>query len=99
VSDESHADDLAGDAPGLLRRGGELDAAAFAAAAGVYLRLDRDRHAEVGGDRRGLVRRGGDAAAGDGHAVSREDFLSLVLVDLHETISIGVRGTLSSRGI
>ena len=61
----------------------ELDAAAFAAAAGVDLRLDDDRHAQLLGDLAGLLGRGGDAAARHGHAVVGEELLRLVLVDLH----------------
>ena len=40
VGDESHAQHVAGDVGGFVGRLRELDAAAFAAAAGVDLRLD-----------------------------------------------------------
>ena len=48
--DQRHADDLLRRRFGLVRRGGELDAAALAAAAGVDLRLDDGRDAELARD-------------------------------------------------
>ncbi len=83
MSDELHTDDVSGGLTGFVRGIGELDAAALTAAAGVDLGLDGDGDGEVGGDGRGIVGRGGDAAAGDGDAVSGEELLGLVFVDLH----------------
>ena len=70
---ERHADQVAGDALGLVGVLGQLDAAALAAAAGVNLRLDDDRAAaEALGDLGGLGRREGDLARGArGHRGAR----------------------------
>ena len=82
--DESHADDLGRGALGLVRRVGELDAAALAATAGVDLRLDDDGLADLLRDRSRVPGSRCDAAARDGDAVLGEDLLGLVLVDLHD---------------
>ena len=93
VRDELHAEDLLGE---LARFGGaalgDLDAAAFAATAGVDLRLDDDDRVLVSsmsflrcglglGDRERRI------ALGDRNAVARENLLGLVLVDFHRASS------------
>ena len=81
---ERHADQVAGDALGLIDAPGQLDAATLAAAAGVDLRLDDDRAAaEALGDLGGLGGREGDLPAGHGDTMAREDGLGLVFVDFH----------------
>ena len=66
---------------GILR---ELDAAAFAASAGMNLRLDDDRAAaEPSGDLTGFVRRERDLAARHGHAVLFEERFGLIFVNFH----------------
>ena len=63
----------------------QLDAAALAAAAGVDLRLDDpDRAAELLGGLDRLLDGEGRDAARHRHAELAQDFLALVLVNLHE---------------
>ena len=87
VGDELHAEDGFGGRVGGLEIPGELDAAAFAAAASVDLRFD-DNYLVAGreegfGGGIGLLERGDHLAVGYGHTVSAQDFLGLVLVNLH----------------
>ena len=73
VRDQRHADHLLRELLGFVRRLRELDAAAFAAAAGVDLRLDDARCRRRGGARcRRLRRRERHLAARHGHAEARE---------------------------
>src|SRR5262249_17899067 len=86
VRDERHAEHAVGELLGVLGRPRELDAAAFAAAAGVNLRLDdNDFRAEAAGDRRRLRRAGERLTTRHRHAVARQDALRLILVDFHGT--------------
>ena len=74
----------------LVERARELDAAALAAAAGVDLRLDDpDRAAELLRRLDGLLHAEGRVAARHGHAELAQDFLALVLVNLHAMLSNG----------
>ena len=87
MRDQLHAENVLGVQLGLLAGAGHLDAAALAAAAGVNLRLDDDARGALGkelaGHRRGFFERVGHFAPGHGNAVSRQDFLCLILVNLH----------------
>ncbi len=68
----------------LLERLHELDAAAFASAPGVDLRLDHEGLApEVAGMRRSLLRGVGDAAFGHRGAVVPKQGLGLIFVNVH----------------
>ena len=85
---ELHAEDLAGELLDLVERARELDATALAAAAGMDLRLHHpDRATEL------LRRLGGfqhaerGVAARHRHTELAQDFLALVLVDLHGRVS------------
>jgi len=71
----------------ILAGAGHLHAAAFAAASGVNLRLDDNATGALGkqlaGHRRGFFQGVGHFASGHGNAVSRQDFLCLILVYLN----------------
>ena len=85
MRDELHAENLRTRSRGLLRATSrQLNTAAFAAAAGVYLRLhDNDVCAQFAGGGFGLVRCSGDNAARNRNAVFFENGFSLIFVDLH----------------
>ena len=84
MGDELHAQDGAGVGLDLVQRLGHLDTAALAAATGVDLRLhDPDRPAQALRNGQGFVNRKRRLAARYGHAVTPEDFLALVFVNLH----------------
>ena len=81
---EVHADNRLGGGPHLVDRATEFHAAALAATSGVNLRLDDPEFAAQflgGGDR--LSRRRCDSTAQHGNPVRGEDFLCLILVNLH----------------
>jgi hypothetical protein len=82
---ELHAQDVAGQALDVVNRLGHLDAATLATAAGVDLRLDHPHGAAqfLGGFHRLLHRERRDAAR-HRHTELTQDFLALVLVNLHE---------------
>ncbi len=84
VGDELHPEDLARELAHLVDRLRDLDAAALAASAGVDLRLD-DPHRAAERLRRGdrLVDAERRDAARRRHAELAENFLALILVDLH----------------
>jgi hypothetical protein len=85
--DQRHAENVFGVEFGLLARVGQLDAAALAAASGVNLRLDDDARGALGkelaGHCIGLFESVGHFAPGHGYAVLCQDFLRLILVNLH----------------
>src|SRR5207248_5904394 len=86
VGDELHAHHLLEDLARLFRAPRQLHSAALAAAARVNLRFDHDdallaHQLARGGD--GFVLRLDQLAARDRDAVSAQDLLGLVLVDLH----------------
>ena len=83
VRDQLHAHHFAEDLARLLRRFGELHAAALAAAAGVDLRLDDDAAAELLRRQARLLGVVDDDAARRRHAVAAQDFLGLIFVDFH----------------
>ena len=87
MGDQLHPEQLAGDSLGLVGPLHDLDAAAFAAPAGVNLRLD-DGHgaAETPGNRAGTSGAVCHFAARHRHAVFRENRLALVFVNLHGVI-------------
>ena len=89
---EPRAQALAGGLLRLLRRRGQLDAAALAAASGVDLGLDDHRPAQLLGDLAGLLGAAGDPSSRDGYAELGHDLLGLVLVDLHGDSCITVSG-------
>ncbi len=73
----------AGEPLGLGGVGSELDASGLAATACQHLRLDDDRSAELLGGRPRLRGRERNASLGYGNAVAGEEFLALVLVEIH----------------
>ena len=88
MRDELHAENVLGVQFGVFAGLGHLDAAALAAAAGVNLRLDD--HAAVAPSANslratavGFFERVGHFALGHGHAVFRQDFFRLILVNFH----------------
>ena len=87
MRDQLHAEDVLGVQLGVFAGRGHLHAAAFAAAAGVNLRLDHHALRAFGkqfaGHRRGFFQRVGHFAPGHGNAVLRQDFLCLILVNFH----------------
>jgi hypothetical protein len=79
-----HPEDLAGELLDLVERAGELDPAALATAARVNLRLDDpDRAAEPLRGLAGFEDAERRIPARHRHAELAQDFLALVLVDLH----------------
>ena len=90
VSDELHAEDLAGELRDLGLRARQLDASALAAAAGVDLRLDDpDRAAQLLRRLGGLAHAEGRIAARHRDAEAGKDLLALVFVNLHRTSACG----------
>jgi hypothetical protein len=87
VALDVHAQDLAGLVVGLVRAVGQLDAAGLPAAAGLHLGLDHDQRMALGGELgRGharLLRRPGHLAGLHGDAVLGEQFLRLILKQVH----------------
>ncbi len=87
MRDQRHAENLLGVEFGILAGAGDLDTTALAAAAGVDLRLDDDTACALGkefaGNRRGFFKGISHFAARNGDAVPGQDFLRLVLVNLH----------------
>ena len=90
LGDQGHAEDLAGELDRLVWVVGELDAAAFAASAGVDLRLDDDPAAELLGRRPRRFGLGNDNASRHRHPVLGQHLFALILVDLHMS-SLGIR--------
>ena len=78
---------------GLVRRGGELDAARLHPPARQDLRLDHGLAADPLGGRAGLVGRGAEAVVGDRDAGPLDDPARFVLVEAH-----GRSGSLLGRG-
>ena len=85
VALDRHPQDLAGDALGIGRRFGELDASGLAAASDWDLRLDGDRAQGPGGKCR-LVRRARQPAIGHRNTGRPKALLHLVLEKLHKGI-------------
>ncbi len=67
----------------FIGRRGELDAAGFAAAAGVHLRLDHHLAAQALRDGARLLRRVGDIGVGHRDTVALEQLAGLILVQVH----------------
>src|ERR1039457_5864968 len=87
VALDVHAENLAGLGVGLVRALGQLHAAGLAAPAGLHLRLHHDQGVPLGGELRGdLARffgRVGDLAGLYRDAVLGEQFLRLILKQVH----------------
>ena len=87
VALDVHAQDLAGLGVRLIRAVGQLDAAGLPAAARLHLGLHHDQRMALGGEpRRDLARlfgRAGDLAGLHGDAVLGEQFLRLILKQVH----------------
>src|SRR6185436_6799628 len=84
MRDQRHPDHPPRERLGLVRRLGDLDAAALSAAARVDLRFyDDDGGAETAGNLARLDRVEGDLAARHRHAMPRQDGFRLILVDFH----------------
>ena len=87
VRDQLHAENGFGRDGGVFHVFDDFNAATFAAAAGVNLRLDDDGLVAGGeellGGGIGFFQRGGHFTVGNGHAVLAEDGFGLVLVNLH----------------
>ena len=77
-ADDVHADDVAGVLVGLGAVLGDLDAAGLAAASDQNLRLDGHRVAELFGGGVGLISGCRVASFGNGKAMTREQFFSLI---------------------
>ena len=83
VTLDVETEDRLGGGFSLIRRLGDLDAARFAATAGLHLRLDHGDAAELLG---GCARLGGgvgDDAGEHGHAVLLEQIAGLVFEEIH----------------
>ena len=89
IGHEPHADDVERRLLRGIRALHDLDAAAFASAARMNLRLD-DHRSATEPDGGGLRIGGGedDFAERDGHAVRREDRLGLIFVDFHGALRV-----------
>src|SRR5437763_1647068 len=88
MRDERHAEHIGRDLLRFFRRLGELDAAAFAAAAGVDLRLYHDDlGAQRAGGGLGFLRRSRDDTAWHRDTIFGQDRLALVFMDLHMFLS------------
>src|SRR5207248_6460787 len=85
VALDRHPQDLAGDALGIGRGFGELDASGLAASPDRDLRLDGDRAQGPGGERR-LVRGARQPSVGHGDPGRPKALLHLVLEKLHKGI-------------
>ncbi len=87
VRHQLHAKNVLGVQFCVLARLGDLDAAAFAAAAGMNLGLDHHAAGALGKQRAGHCRRVfqcvGHFALGHGDAVFCQDFFRLILVNFH----------------
>ncbi len=83
VALDVHAEDRLGLRGRLVGVAGELHAAGLAPAAGLHLGLDDDLRAEPRGDLPGFLGSGRDAARQDRHAMRGEQFLRLVLHQVH----------------
>src|SRR5262249_45586875 len=77
-----HPEDSVGRRASLLWGVAKLDAAGLAAATDIHLGLDDNRLAELASDGLSLLRRGGDLARLDRNAVSAQDLLRLIFMDL-----------------
>ena len=85
---ELHAQDFTGQALDVVNRLGHLDATALATATGVDLGLDNPHGAaQFLCGFNGLLHSESSDATGSGHAELTQDFLALVLVNLHEGLS------------
>ena len=88
--DQVHAQNLRGQLRRFVGGTRQLHAAAFAAAAGMDLRLDHhDRRAELLGDLARLFGAGHHLAARRGNAEAAENFLSLIFVNFHRRYEFG----------
>src|SRR5262245_57644838 len=94
---EPHAKDLAADRFGLSRRGGELDAAGLAPAAGVYLSLDDDTAPDALRCRPARRRLISDVTLRYRDPELAEESFGLVLVNLHAGCLRLLRNFLSSQ--
>jgi hypothetical protein len=83
VRDQGHAEHLPGQLGRLVGIFGEFDAAAFAAAAGVDLRLHHHAAAQLLRGLARLVRRFDNDSAWCRHAVAAKDLLRLIFMDFH----------------
>ncbi|MBE1491598.1 hypothetical protein H4W31_007236 [Plantactinospora soyae] len=83
VALDVHAQDVGRDVTRRVRAVGQSDSAGLASAAGLHLGLDHYASADLGGGRVGLVRGAGDTVAADRYAVLGEEFLCLVLQQIH----------------
>ncbi len=92
MGDQLHAEDLLGVFLGVRQGLGDLDAAAFTAAAGMDLCLDHDALGAAAEKPFGHVHcffeRIGHFTLGNGNAVSIQDVFCLILVNFH---SFGLR--------
>ena len=88
--DQVHSQNLRGQQRGFVGGTRQLHAAAFAAAAGVDLRLHHhDRRGELLGDLARLFGAGHHLTARCGNAEAAENFLSLIFVNFHVRYEFG----------
>src|SRR6185436_3849360 len=83
--DESHSDHLAGEIGSFIGSLRQLDAAAFSSSTGVNLRLHDNSAAEFVRNRAGFFLGISHFAPRNSHAITRKNFLPLVLVYFHMT--------------
>jgi hypothetical protein len=97
LGDQVHAQHRLEDLRGLVGIGSELDAAPLAPAAGVDLGLDDGLPAVLLGDHAGVLGVLGHPPVGRRDLVQPEQFLGLVLVDVHPGLPIDGRVSLSGK--
>ncbi|MNN12826.1 hypothetical protein D3C81_1258340 [compost metagenome] len=99
VRHQLHAQDVRGIGLDVFDALGNLDAAALAAATCVDLRLDNPhRAAELFCGLQGLVNRERGDAARNRHIVFAQDFLALILMDIHACFLSGRRKGMGKNG-
>src|SRR5262249_48344826 len=86
--DQIHSDHLLRQVVNIFRRAREFDAAALAAAARVDLRFDDHGQSQLFGGLFGLADRTRDPAARDLDLETAQQFLTLILVNLHRNASV-----------
>src|SRR5215475_4562742 len=89
MRDQIHSDHLFGQVVNVFHRAREFDAAALAAPAGMDLRLDDHRQPQFLGGLFGLGDRTRDPAARDFDIETAQQFLTLILMNLHKNASVG----------
>src|SRR5262245_38343959 len=90
MRDQIHSDHLFGQVVNVFHRAREFDAASLAAPASMDLRFDDHRQPQFLGGLLSLGDRTRDPAARDLDVETAQQFLTLILVNLHKNASIGI---------